>query len=105
MPRLYRRKDLNVSRRLRRMIKAAGLPRSGGAHVLRMSYVQVTHAMLILQRQCTYENVMRAMREVLEGWSLAEEGHSRPGGYQHRLLNVIDDIHGEIVRCAGGQWD
>ena len=60
--------------------------------------------MLTLQGQCTYENVMRAMREVLEGWSLAEEGHSRPGGYQHRLLNVIDDIHGEIVRCAGGQF-
>jgi len=69
------------------------------------SYVHVTHALHVLQGECTYQNVVRAMRELLEGWSLAEEEHSLPGGYQHRLLNVIDDIHGEIVRFAGGQWD
>ncbi len=84
---------------------SAGVSTRGLSSKHRLSYVQATHAMLILQGQCTCENVIRAMREVLEGWSLAEEGHSRPGGYQHRLLNVIDDIHGEIVRCAGGQWD
>jgi hypothetical protein len=105
MSRRKDRKDLNVTRRLTRMLKAAGLPRVGGAHVLRMSYVNVTHSLHALQGECTYQNVVRAMRELLEGWSLAEEEHSLPGGYQHRLLNVIDDIHGEIVRFAGGQWD
>ena len=63
---MSRRKDLNVSRRLTRMLKAAGLPRVGGAHVLRMSYVHVTHALHVLQRQCTYQNVVRAMRVRVE---------------------------------------
>ena len=99
-----RRNDLNVSRRLTRMLKASGLPRDGPAHVLRMRFVQVTHALLTLQGQCTYRNVIRAMRELLEGWSLAEELHCRPGGYRHRLLNVIDDIHGQIMLYAEGDW-
>ena len=47
------RRDLNVSRRLRRMLKATALPRVGKAHSLRMRYVQVAHALLVLQGHCT----------------------------------------------------
>ncbi len=35
------RSNLNVSCRLMRMLKVSGLPRVGGAHTLRMRYVQV----------------------------------------------------------------
>ena len=98
------RNDLNVSRRLRRMLKAAGFPRVGSAHELRMRFVQVTHVLLVLQKQCTMHRIVLAMQELLEGWGATEEGHSQPGGYQHRLLNAIDVIHGEIVRMVGGTW-
>ena len=96
------RTDLNVSRRLRRMLEASGLPRDGGAHVLRMRFVQVKHVLLILQKQCTMHQIVLAMQELLQGWGATEEGHSLPGGYQHRLLNAIDDIHGQIVVL--GEW-
>ena len=99
------RNDLNVSRRLRRILKDAGLPQVGGAHVLRMRFVQVTHVLLVLQNQCTHYNIGMAMRELLEGWSSAEEEHSEVGGYQHRLLNAIDDIHYEIEDLAWGEWN
>ena len=99
------RNDLNVSRRLRRMLQAAGLPRVGRAHVLRMRFVQVTHMLLILQSQCTHDKIVGAMRELLEGWAATEEEHSEVGGYQHRLLNVIDDIHTQIELCIGGEWN
>jgi hypothetical protein len=99
------RNDLNVSRRLRRMLRASGLPRVGKAHVLRMRYVQVTHALLILQLACTHHNIVKAMRELLEGWSPSEEHHSQVGGYQHRLLNVIDDIHTRIEDMSSGEWN
>jgi hypothetical protein len=98
------RTDLNVSRRLRRMLKASGMPRKGKAHSLRMRFVQVTHALLLLQGNCTYHKVIWAMRELLDGWLPSEEHHSEVGGYQHRLLNVVDDIHSEIEQMAGGQW-
>jgi len=98
------RTDLNVSRRLRRMLKASGLPRIGKAHSLRMRFVQVTHALLILQGDCTYHKIIRAMRELLDGWMPTEEHHSEVGGYQHRLLNVVDDIHTEIEQMAGSEW-
>ena len=99
------RNDLNVSRRLRRMLRASGLPRVGSAHVLRMRHVQVTHVLLILQLACTPLNIVMAMHELLEGWSPAEEQHSRVGGYQHRLLNVVDDIHTRIEEMSSGEWN
>ena len=98
------RTDLNVSRRLRRMLKAIGLPRIGQAHTLRMRFVQVTHILLMLQGDCTYHRIVVAMRELLDGWAPAEEHHSEVGGYQHRLLNVVDDIHTEIEHMAHGEW-
>ena len=98
------RNDLNVSRRLRRMLKASGLPRVGKAHWLRMRFVQATHVLLILQGQCTLSKIAIAMRDLLEGWSDIEEKHSDVGGYQHRLLNVIDNLHTEIEQCAWADW-
>ncbi len=55
------RSDLNVSRRLTRMLKASGLPRIGRAHWLRMRYVQQTHVLLIMQGQCTRGRIVMAM--------------------------------------------
>jgi hypothetical protein len=78
------------------MLKASALPQVGKAHVLRMRYVQVTHALLIF---------VKAMQELLEGWSPGEEHHSRVGGYQHRLLNVVDDIHTRIEEMCSGEWN
>jgi hypothetical protein len=98
------RTDLNVSRRLRRMLKAAGMPRKGKAHLLRMRFVQVMHVLLILQGDCTHLKIISAMRELLDGWVPSEEHHSAPGGYQHRLLNVVDDIHTEIEHMVGSEW-
>jgi hypothetical protein len=98
------RTDLNVSQRLRRMLKASGLPRIGKAHSLRLRFVQVKHALLILQGQCTHHNIINAMRDLLHGWVPTEEHHSEVGGYQHRLLNAVDDIHTEIQQMAGGEW-
>ena len=99
-----RSSNLNVSRRLMRMLKVSGLPRVGGAHTLRMRYVQVKHALLILHGKCTRENIAMAKQELLEGWSSDEEQHSEVGGYQHRLLNVIDDIQTELAAMAMGEW-
>jgi hypothetical protein len=98
------RRDLNVSRRLRRMLKASALPRVGKAHVLRMRYVQLTHTLCILQCHCTRGRIVSAMSEILEGWAYTEEGHSDVGGYQHRLLNAIDDMSSEIERLAQSDW-
>jgi hypothetical protein len=98
------RNDLNVSRRLMRMIKASGLPRVGKAHALRKRYVQVIHALLVLQGQCTHHKIVRAMRELLEGWAATEEERTDVGSYQHRLLNVIDDIQAKIEEHAWGSW-
>jgi hypothetical protein len=53
------RRNLNVSRRLMYMLKVSGLPRVGGAHTLRMRYVQVKHALLILQGKCTRESIAK----------------------------------------------
>jgi hypothetical protein len=58
--------------------------------------VQVTHALLILQGQCTHHKVVRAMRELLEGWAATEEERTEVGSYQHRLLNAIDVTLTEI---------
>ena len=98
------RTDLNVSRRLRRMLKASGLPRIGKAHLLRMRFVQVLHVLLLLQGDCTHHKIISAVRELLDGWVPSEEHHSNPGGYQHRLLNVVDDIQTEIEQLAGSDW-
>ena len=98
------RTNLNVSCRLRRMLKASGLPQTGPAHHLRMRFVQLTHALLVLQRQCTHGRIVIAMRELLEGWADTEEEHSYPGGYQHRLLNAVDDVCADIERFAWGEW-
>jgi hypothetical protein len=73
------RSNLNVSRRLMRMLKVSGLPRVGGAHTLRMRYVQVKHALLILNGKYTRESIAKAKQELLEGWSSAEEQHSEVG--------------------------
>jgi hypothetical protein len=94
------RTDLNMSRRLRRMLKASGLPRFGPAHQLRMDFVRSTHTLCILQRSCTRGRIVMAMRELLEGWADTEEEHSYPGGYQHRLLNAVDDLHAQIEQWA-----
>ena len=75
------RRDLNVSLRLRRMIKASALPRVGKAHVLRMRYVDLTHILCIQQRLCTRGRIVSAMFQLLEGWDDTEEGHSDVGGY------------------------
>jgi hypothetical protein len=96
------RKDLNVSRRLRRMLKASGLPLAGKAHWLRMRYVQLTHVLLMLQGQCTRGRIVMAMRDLLEGWGDTEEENADVGGYQHRLLNVIDEMQSQIEQWV---WD
>ena len=87
------RKDLNVSRRLRRMLKASGLPLAGKAHWLRMRYVQLTHVLLMLQGQCTRGRIVMAMRNLLEGWADTEEEHP---DYHRRLLNLIRDVESQI---------
>jgi hypothetical protein len=97
---MVHRRDHNVTRRLTRMLKECGMPRTGGAHWLRMRYVQLTHALLILQGQCTRGRIVMAMRELLEGWADTEEEHSYVGGYQHRLLNAIDDLQFQIETWA-----
>ena len=74
------RNDLNVSRRLRRMLKASGLPRVGKAYHLRMRYVQLTHVLCILQRRCNCGSIISAMSYLLEGWDATEEQHSHVGG-------------------------
>ena len=94
------RTDLNMTRRLRRFIRVAQLPLTGPAHQLRMDFVRATHALCILQRDCTRDRVLQACCELLEGWSDREELHSREGGYQHRLLNAVDDLHARIERWA-----
>ena len=98
------RRDLNVSLRLRRMIKASALPRVGKAHVLRMRYVDLTHILCIQQRLCTRGRIVSAMFQLLEGWDDTEEGHSDVGGYQHRLLNAIDEMSSEIERWVQSDW-
>ena len=87
------RSDLNVTRRLTRMLKASGLPRNGRAHCLRMRYVQQTHVLLIMQGQCTRGRIVMAMRDLLEGWADTEEEHP---DYHRRLLNLIRDVEGQI---------
>ena len=77
------RTDLNMTRRLTRMIRLSGLPLAGPAHQLRKRFVQATHALCVLQRSCTHGRIVMAMRDLLEGWADTEEEH-----YQHRLLNV-----------------
>ena len=90
------RNELNVSRRLRRMLKASGLPSVGAAHELRMRFVDMTHAMLVLQGQCTHHAIVRAMRQLLEGWAATEEEHAQPGGYQDSLVAAIDECRAFI---------
>jgi hypothetical protein len=99
------RNDLNVSGRLRRMIKAAGLPRVGRAHILRMRYALVTHVLCLMQRNCTHGRIVFAMRELLEGWTDTEEEDTRVGGYQHRLLRVTLETHGQIQQMLRAHWD
>ena len=99
MPR-RERTDLNMTRRLTRMIRLSGMPLAGPAHQLRMRFVQATHALCILQRSCTHGRIVMAMRELLEGWADTEEEHSYVGGYQHRLLNAIDELQAEIETWA-----
>ena len=53
-----------------------------------------------LQRSCTRGRIVMAMRDLLEGWADTEELHSYPGGYQHRLLNAVDDLHAQIEQWA-----
>ena len=98
------RTDLNMTRRLRRMLKASALPRVGKAHSLRMRYIYVIHALCTLQRHCTRGRIVKAMQVLLHGWADTEEDNSDVGGYQHRLLNAIDDLHSEIERWAWGDW-
>ena len=96
--------DLNMTRRLTRMIRLSGLPLAGPAHQLRMRFVQATHALCILQRSCTHGRIVMAMRDLLEGWADTEEEHSDVGGYQHRLLNAVDDLHSQIETWAWADW-
>jgi hypothetical protein len=98
------RTNLNMTRRLRRMIKASGLPLVGKAHSLRMRYVQLTHILCIQKCHCTRGRIVSAMFKLLEGWSDTEEEHSDVGGYQHRLLNAVDDMSSEIERWNQADW-
>ena len=61
------RTDLNMTRRLRRMLKASALPRVGKAHSLRMRYIYVIHALCTLQRHCTRGRIVKAMQVLLHG--------------------------------------
>ena len=94
------RTDLNMTRRLTRFIRLSGLPLTGPAHQLRMDFVRATHALCILQRSCTRGKILQACCELLEGWAEREEYHSREGGYQHRLLNAVDNLHSRIEEWA-----
>ena len=67
--------DLNMTRRLTRMIRLSGLPLAGPAHQLRKRFVQATHALCVLQRSCTHGRIVMAMRDLLEGWADTEEEH------------------------------
>ena len=58
------RTDLNMTRRLTRMIRLSGLP-LGRAHQLRKRFVQATHALCVLQRSCTHGRIVMAMRDLL----------------------------------------
>jgi hypothetical protein len=98
------RNDLNVSRRLRRMLKASGLPRVGPAHILRMRYAQVTHILCLMQRHCTHGRIVLAFRELLDGWADTEEEDDRAGGYQDRLLNAINVTQASIEQLMDGDW-
>ena len=98
------RTDLNMTRRLTRMIRLSGLPLAGPAHQLRKRFVQATHALCVLQRSCTHGRIVMAMRDLLEGWADTEEEHSYVGGYQHRLLNAVDDLHSQIETWAWADW-
>ena len=98
------RTDLNMTRRLTRIIRLSGLPLTGPAHKLRERFVQATHALCVLQRHCTHGRIVIAMRELLEGWADTEEEHTRVGGYQHRLLNAVDDLHSQIETWAWADW-
>lgn len=98
------RRDLNVSRRLRRMLKATALPRVGKAHSLRMRYVQVTHALLVLQGHCTRGRIVLAFRDLMEGWSDTEEDNDAVGAWQHRILNAIDNMHSQVERLVWANW-
>ena len=69
-----------------------------------MRYVQLTHALCILQRRCHSGSIISAMGYLLEGWDDTDEEHSDVGGYQHRMLNAIDDMGAEIERSAWGEW-
>ena len=90
---MVHRRDLNVTRRLTRMLKVSGLPRIGRAHWLRMCYVQLTHVLLIMQGQCTRGRIVMAMRDLLEGWADTEE--EQPD-YHRRLLNLIRGVESQI---------
>ena len=105
MPRDHTRNDLNVSSRLRRMLKASGLPRVGPAHILRMRYAEMTHVLCLMQRHCTHGRIVSAMQELLEGWTDTEEEDTRVGGYQDRLLNAVNDIHTSIERMLHADWN
>jgi hypothetical protein len=105
MPRDHTRNDLNVSSRLRRMLKASGLPSVGPAHILRMRYAQVTHVLCLMQRHCTHGRIVLAMRELLEGWTDTEEEDTRVGGYQDRLLNAVNAIHTSIEQMLHADWN
>ena len=114
MPR-RERTDLNMTRRLTRMIRLSGMPLAGPAHQLRKRFVQATHALCVLQRSCTHGRIVMAMRDLLEGWADTEEEH-----YQHRLLNAAESgasaptvhtqamVRGCTTKCGGGVysvWD
>jgi hypothetical protein len=105
MPSDHTRNDLNVSSRLRRMLKASGLPRVGQAHILRMRYAQVTHVLCLMQRHCTHGRIVLAFRVLLEGWADTEEEDTRVGGYQDRLLNAVNDIHTSIEQMMHADWN
>ena len=96
------RTDLNMTRRLTRFIRLSGLPLTGPAHQLRMDFVRATHALCILQRNCTRGRILQACCELLEGWAEREEHEHRStqGSYQHRLLNAVDDLHSRIEEWA-----
>ena len=83
---------------------------------MRMRYVQVKHALLILQGKCTRENIAKAKQELLEGWSSAEEQHSEVGAkcgeasraaqhtmYITRLPKKCDSLRLQHTMYIGGR--
>ena len=55
-----------------------------------------TSTEIIKNMHCSYTNARNLVRRLLL---------PPVGGYQHRLLNVVDDIHTKIEQRSWGEWN